>query len=158
MALELLGFIPSRHFLTGYVVLDTGGGFVTLPAVTPQEVKMSRGDTLELRVQILAASTEAPVNLTNAVVNFTLKRVDPFSKPVGVNPALLTLSSEDEASQITLDAPTTGVIDIDLVPANTQFLTPGFHRFDVEITLTDGRVFTPLVKDLYISEDITRPV
>lgn len=106
-----------------------------------------RGDTLAdivITYQSSDGQTVTPVDLTGASIRMQLR------KKAGAN--IIHEWSTTAASIVITDAPNgvftiaAGVLD---VPAYA-------YRFDIEVTLADGTVATPVAGTLEVKEDITR--
>lgn len=110
-------------------------------------ITMPRGDdrTIEVTVTDSAGSS---VNLAGASIKFTVKKKATDS----VNKFQLT---SGDIAEIELTNPANGIFQVKLVPANTSGLDPGEYQFDIEVTTSEGKVFTVIIAKLIIQADIT---
>ena len=87
-------------------------------------LRLTRGDTGHFRFTVTDADG-AVVNLTGATATLTVKKYEDDVT------AILT---KTEADGLTLVAPQTGgLIDLEVEPADTATLAPGYYRYDLEV-------------------------
>lgn len=105
-----------------------------------QDITAIRGDTVALSVTVTDSAGLA-YDLTGAAVVMTVG--DLFSKSVG--------------DGITVAAPATGVASIAVDPADTQDAPDQrvAYPYDVQITLADGSVKTPIRGQFIVLPDVT---
>jgi len=106
------------------------------------QLTMTRGDTRTFTVTMTDA-VGAPFDLTDADVAFSVE--DLFSKSVG--------------DGIVVADPETGVAVITVNPADTEGVEDRrrSYRYDVQLTLADGSVKTPLRGQFVVTPDVTTP-
>jgi len=106
------------------------------------QLTMTRGDTRTFTVTMTDDAGD-PYDLTDASVDFTVG--DLFDKSVG--------------DGITVADPETGVAVITVDPDDTNGASDyrRAHRYDVQVTLADGTVKTPLRGLFVVTPDVTLP-
>lgn len=69
-------------------------------------------------------------DLTGLVVKYALARFGTNGEPLKSSP-LLDLSST--GAQVTITTPASGIVEVELLPADTVDLTPGDYYFELEV-------------------------
>lgn len=100
-------------------------------------LRIYRGDTLP-RTFTLTDFDGAALNLTGASATFSVKT------DVGAGSYIFqkTGTQGGASSGITFPSPTLGKLTVEIVPADTQSVTPGNYVWDLQVTLASGRVHT----------------
>ena len=105
-----------------------------------KQLTMTRGDTRTFTVTV-TNDAGAPLDLTSASLDFTV--CDLFDKSLG--------------DGIAVDTPATGVAVITVDPADTE--DSGDRRrsypYDLQVTLADGSIKTPLSGRFVVIPDVT---
>ena len=109
-------------------------------------IYMFRGDSRTLAITV-TDSADQPIDLTGAIARFTVRKA--IDKEV-----LISKSSADPA-QIDIIDPTNGKLEIYIVPNDTKTLKPGGYVFDVEITLSNGKVYTVVFGNFIVKGDVS---
>lgn len=109
------------------------------------EIRIYRGDSLELSVPVTYQSDGTAFDLTGYTAKFTAKSVP---------------SKADSTAAISVDgtisSPSTGIITFSIAPDDTD-INPGVYWYDVQIVDTgNSKVFTVVKDKLTIVEDVTR--
>lgn len=106
------------------------------------DLSLIRGDSSELSLT-LTDNAGDPYDLTDATVIMTVD--DLFEKSIG--------------SGITVDDPTSGVAAITVDPADTEDAPDArcAYRYDVQVTLSDGSIKTPVRGLFVVIPDVTTP-
>lgn len=128
-------------------------------------LRVYRGDTL-VRTFTLTDFNGTALNLTGASATFSVKT----SLAAGTYLFQRTGTQGGAASGITYPAPTSGQLTVEVVPSNTQSEAVASYVWDLQVTLSSGRVYTfprdsdgdPLVIGtdggiFIIMEEATRP-
>lgn len=71
---------------------------------------------------------------------------------------ILTLSSADSPSYISIDSPTTGTGSIVVTEAFQSDFTPGFYDYEIQARLVDSRVTTQVFGKLSIIASLFWPI
>ena len=113
-----------------------------------QEFKMFKGDhkTFELQVKDQDGN---PIDLSGATIRMTVK------KHATDETAVISKTSNN-ASEISITDPANGIAEIYLVPSDTRNLDAGKYIFDIEITTAAGKVYTVLLANLTLVEDVSK--
>lgn len=136
-----------------------------------QHKNLVRGDsrTFNLLVKIPASTpqqVDAPVNLTGAVITFTMKteNIDYQLKP---NDPVVIRKTSDDTAEIEVadqnDPELVGKASIYLSPEDTKYLPTGIYRYDIQVKTEAGKVYTVssgriyLIMDTTAAEDLTTP-
>jgi len=107
----------------------------TIVTVAPPvvEVGIAKGSTKTLELSVIDA-VDAPVNLTGAIVTFTVK------KSITDVTAQIVKSSTD-VDEILITNPTGGVARIFLIPTDTSTKATGRYIFDIWVELSGGKKY-----------------
>lgn len=96
-----------------------------------------RGDTL-VRTFTLTDFNGTALNLTSASATFSVKT----ALSAGTYMFQRTGTQGGASSGITYPSPASGQLTVEVAPANTQTETPGTYVWDLQVTLSDGKVYT----------------
>ena len=102
------------------------------------QLTMMRGDSRTFTVTMTDSAGD-PYDLTDAVVQFTVDNL--FEKTVGAG--------------IVVSDPETGVAVVTVDPDDTEGAGRRAYRYDVQVTLSDGTVRTPLRGLFVVVPDVT---
>lgn len=105
------------------------------------KISLYRGDSHSVVVTVTSDGS-TPVNLTGGSAKLSVRKTG--------STYLIQVTG-------TLSAPTLGQTTFTFLPADTQTLTPGGYTYDVQVTLSGGSVYTPLLGVFELKEDVTRP-
>lgn len=87
------------------------------------------------------------INITGSSISFSVRR--------DYDDLLVLISkSSTQIDEIELTNPTGGAFKIYLVPVDTQGMA-GNYKFDIEIILSTGKVYTPIIGDFIVQRTIT---
>ncbi len=115
--------------------------FVIEPAKTPEQER-----------------SPVPIDLTGALITYTLKRLRDSGRSVHADPVVVRKTSLDtlevEISDQTMPA-TKGRAVVHLTSADTRFLEPGVYGYDVQVKTAANKVYTVARGRLYLAGDIT---
>lgn len=103
-----------------------------------------RGSSMTLRLTVTDPTTNRPVDLTGARVVMTVKGRAEDATPI-------LQKSSDSPAQAVITAPTYGIAEVYLVPADTEKKTIRQYVFDVWVVLVSGKryaVIPPSIFDL----------
>jgi len=105
-------------------------------------IERYRGDSHN-EVFTVTDSTGTAVNLTSATARFTVKAAVTDAQA----DAVLALSSEGVSPAITLGG-VAGTVTVAFGPDDMEAIDPGRYIYDLEVTLSDGTVYT-VVEDWF---------
>ncbi len=112
------------------------------------DLELIRGDSKTFIVTVTDAANVL-VNLTGAVLRFTVKRgVDDTDEEAAV--------SVSTGAGITVSDPASGVAIVTLSSTDTDVLTPGSYRYDVQVKDSTNAVSTVLRGRLRVLADVSR--
>lgn len=109
-------------------------------------IEIYRGDNRTLEVRV-TDSADQPVDLTGASIRFTVRK--------GVDKEVLIEKTSSDPAQAKITDATGGVLEVYLVPADTKKLKPGGYVFDVEVTLSNGKVYTVVFGNFVLNGDVS---
>jgi hypothetical protein len=102
---------------------------------------MYQGNRVVLRFVVLDEDVvgEPPLNITLLTIKYAIARIGSDGNPITATP-LVDLSST--GAQVVKTFPLTGVVEVTLLPANTQSIKPGsyYHELEAFDTLGNGVV------------------
>ena len=102
-----------------------------------------RGDTLYLSLQVTDAETKQPVDITGWIVYFTVKGKPTDGDDQAVLQKVITVSEGAEGK-------------VTITCLNTEMeLTPAKYYYDIQMITAQGEVFTPIIGQITIVQDIT---
>lgn len=121
------------------------------------KLQIVRGDTFEINLQVFAQDGITPQDLTGATVRSTLKRKTDDLDTLAVSQVSSTPSSVPIGGSASLSAPTLGKINIKHAAIATKSLENACTRlvYDVQVTLSDGRVWTVDWGTIVVVPDVT---
>lgn len=121
---------------------------------TSNTVTMFVRDNRTLTVTV-HATDGTPVDLTDAKVWFTVK-----ARMTDLDSAAVIQKKNPEAGgsedEIHVTDPSNGVLEIYLVPADTESVDPATYVYDVQVTLISGKTYTVVRDKITFKEDVTK--
>jgi hypothetical protein len=108
-------------------------------AVTDQTISMFAGNRRILRFSVTDEDVAGspPKDLTGLRLQFALARFTQSGQPSVATP-VVDLNSVDDAAQVTMQGVDDEIIQVELLPANTQSLRAGDYYFEAEVVDGSG--------------------
>lgn len=116
-------------------------------------ISLPRGDSRTLRATVTDGDGVA-VNIDDSSIIFSLKE-QIFDTDYIFQKKNLAASGSDSEILI-IDGPG-GIFDIFILPADTQNIEIGTYEYDVQVTTVANKVYTVVLGEFQITEEVTRP-
>ena len=115
--------------------------------MTDCRIKLPRGDDRTVEFTITNKTTGAAINLTSGSALFTVRET--------VTGSVTFQKTSGEITEILITDATAGVLEVYIVPADTTGLDAGNYHYDLQITLANNKIYTPVRGILELGQDIT---
>jgi hypothetical protein len=103
-------------------------------AKTGQDATIYRKNRVTLKLQVLDEDTvgEPPLNITGFVVKYAVARLSEDGTPIVATP-LIDWRSDVQTTKVVLTAPATGLVEVRMLSADNDALTPRDYYHELEV-------------------------